>query len=207
MCKLKFFLILCLVIGALVSCSEKEDEPEPASAAEQDYLPTTTGTSWTYGGMSPYTLTVTGNMKVINGKSYHEMEQKTTSASYKSYVLKENGVYTAIGMVPGSGMDELEITNLKEEAPIGISWEQTNTINYVDTKMSCMIMEKGASKTVQGKTFKDVINVKMVTTFTFMGQEVIPAVTTHYYFSKGVGLILTDAGAMGQVPLLTYDIK
>jgi hypothetical protein len=201
--KLTLLMIWCLVVATLVSCSK--DDPAPAPATEQDYMPATANSTWSYGGTSPYTLTVTGATKVVNGKTYYEMETKdeddTTS---KSYLLKDNGVYTGIGIVPNTG--SLEITILKEKAPVGESWEQTSTLNGVDTKMKFVIVEKDVSKTVEGKTYKNVINVKMEMTFTFMGQD-LGGLTGNYYFSKGVGLILTDFGTQGQAPLLTYDIK
>jgi hypothetical protein len=203
--KLKYLLIWCLVLGTFISCGDKEDEGEPASAAQQDYLPTTKGSTWNYGGITPYTLTVTGATKVVNGKTYYEMETKQGSDVRKSYVVKDKGVYTAIGFVPNSG--EIELSILKEETPVGKPWEQTNVINGVETKMACTIVEKDVTKTVEGKTYKNVINVQMVTTFLFKGQDLGTAITTNYYYAKGVGLILSDFGAQGQVPLLTYDVK
>ncbi|MBF9252551.1 hypothetical protein I2I11_04530 [Pontibacter sp. 172403-2] len=202
--KIKFLLIWCLAVGTLMSCG-KEDDPEAAPGAELDYLPTTTGSTWTYGGISPYTLTVTGTTSVINGKTYHEMESKQGTSVNKSYVLKEKGVYTAVGMVPAVG--SLEIAILKEETPVGEPWEQTTSINGIDTKMTLTIVEKNVSKTVEGKTYNNVINVKMETSYIFMGEDLGVGLTTHYYFSKGIGLILSDFGANGQVPLLTYNIK
>ncbi|RDV14521.1 hypothetical protein DXT99_14060 [Pontibacter diazotrophicus] len=204
MYKLKQLLILCLIAGALVSCG-KETDPEPVSTAEQDYLPTTKGSTWEYGGISPYTLTATGETKVINGKTFHVMETTEGTEKRKSYLLKEKGVYTGIGMHPELG--DVEIAILKEETPIGKPWEQTNTINGVETKMTLSIVAKGVSKTVEGKTYQNVINVKMETSYIFMGIEIDSDVTTNYYFAKGVGIILSDFGAMGQVPLLTYDVK
>lgn len=202
--KLKTLLILCLLLGTFVSCS-KETDPKPASTAEQDYLPTSAGSTWTYGGITPYTLTVTGKREVINGRTFHEMETTQGTTKNRSLLLKEKGVYTGIGFQPGMG--NVEIAILKEETPVGKPWEQTNTINGIETKMTFSIVEKGVSKTVEGKTFKNVINVKMETAVVFMGVEIDSGVSANYYFSKGVGLILSDFGARGQVPLLTYDVK
>lgn len=202
---IKLSLIWCLVAGMLISCG-KEEDANPASAAEQDYLPTTTGSTWTYGGISPYTATVTGATKVINGKTYREMETQQGSTVNKSYVLKEKGVYTAVGLVAGTGNLE-EIAILKAETPVGKPWEQTATINGIDTKMTLSIVEKDISKTVEGKTYNNVINVKMVSSYSFMGQDLGFTTTAHYFFAKGVGLILNDLGANGQVPLLTHDVK
>lgn len=205
MYKLKLLFIWCLMLGAFVSCGDKEDDPEPASTAEQDYLPTTKGSHWTYGGVNPYSYTATGAKKVIDGQTFYELETTSGTEKAKSYLLKDKGVYTAVGFIPNSG--DIKIAILKEETPVGKPWEQTNVINGVNTKMTFTIVEKGVSKTVEGKTYQHVINVKMVSTYTFEGMEFELPVVTNYYFSKGVGLILTDIQGYGQIPLLTYEVK
>lgn len=202
--RLRFLMMWCLVLGIMVSCGDKEDDASPKTA-ELDYLPTTQGSTWSYGGSSPYSLTATGKTKVIDGKTYSEMETKQGNETRKSYVLKEKGVYTAIGMDPSLG--DIALTFLKEETPVGKPWFQTNTINGVQTKMTFTIIEKGITKTVQGNTFKDVIHVQMNSTYTFMGMEMDLGIPTDYYWAKGVGLILTDMGQMGNFPLMTYNIK
>ncbi|WP_439882654.1 hypothetical protein ACSX1A_05675 [Pontibacter sp. MBLB2868] len=201
--KLKLMFIWCLMIGIMTSCGNDEDAT-PASA-EQDYVPTTKGSTWSYGGASPYTLTATGNTKVIDGKTYAEMETKQGSETRKSYVLKEKGVYTAIGMDPTMG--NFALMFLKEETPVGKPWFQTSTINGMDATMTFTILEKGATKTVQGNTFKDVIHVEMVSTYTQAEMGIEFNLTSEYYWAKGVGLILSDLEQVGEIPLMTYSIK
>ncbi len=203
--KLSFLMMWCLLLGILVSCGDKDDDASPSKAAELDYQPATKGSTWSYGGSSPYTLTATGNTKVIDGKTFAEFETKQGSEIRKSYLLKEKGVYTAIGMDPTAG--DIAITFLKEETPEGKPWYQTNVINGIDTKLTFTIIAKGMTKTVEGKQYKDVIHVQATTSIIFMGMEVDMGVATDYYWSKGVGLILTDAGQFGNFPLLTYSIK
>jgi hypothetical protein len=203
--KLKLLFFWCLLLGTFVSCGDKDDDPQPASTAEQDYIPTTKGSNWTYGGVRPYSYRVTGGTKVIDGLTYVELETTAGSETAKSYLIKDKGVYTTIGFVPNSG--DIKIAILKEETPVGKPWEQKNVINGVETKMTFTIVEKDVTKTVEGKTYKNVINVKMVTTYTFMGVDFDTAITTNYYFAKGVGLILTDVESYGQIPLLSYTVK
>lgn len=202
MYKLKLYFIWCLLVGALISCDKKEDA---SPQANQDYLPTTAGSTWSYGGTMPYTLTATGNTQDINGKSYFEMETKQGTTVNKSYIGKEKSVYTAIGLLPNLG--NMEIMVLKEETPIGKPWEQTTTINGVDTKLTFTILEKEVTKTVEGKSFNDVIHVRLVTSFTFMGVDLGTSLNSDLYFAKGVGLILSDLDSYGQFPLLSYDVK
>ncbi|PVY39703.1 hypothetical protein C8E01_11092 [Pontibacter virosus] len=198
-------MMWCLMLGILVSCGDKDNDASPKETAELDYQPTTQGSTWSYGGSTPYTVLATGKTKMIDGKSYAEMETKRGSETGKSYLLKEKGVYTAIGMDPSLG--DVALTFLKEETPVGKPWEQSNVINGIQTKMTFTIIGKGISKTVEGKTFKEVIHVQMNATYTIMGTEVELGIPTDYYWAKGVGLILTDMGQLGNFPLLTYSIK
>lgn len=202
--KLRFTIIWCLLLGILVACGDKEEDTAPATA-ELDYLPSTKGSTWTYGGDNPYTLTATGNTKVIEGKKFVEFETKQGDETGKSYFLKEKGVYTAVGMHPTMG--NVAIDFLKVETPEGKPWYQTNTINGIETKMTFTILAKGISKTVEGKTYKDVIHVQMYSTYTIMGEEIELDFPTDYFWAKGVGLILTDAGPLGKASLMTYNIK
>lgn len=70
--KLRFVMMWYLMLGVLVSCGDKDDDASPAAAVELDYQPTTKGSTWTYGGTAPYTITATGNTKVIEGKTFSE---------------------------------------------------------------------------------------------------------------------------------------
>lgn len=202
--KLKLILMWCLLVGTLASCT-KEDDTTPDLEAAEDYFPTTAGSNWTYGGATQYTARVTGNTKDINGKTYREFETQQGSQVNKSYLLKENGTYSAIGFMPNTG--EVEIFILKEENVTGKPWVQTFTMNGVLTTLTMSIEQKGISKTVEGKTFNDVINVKAIYNYSYMGQDLGMEIVAHYYYAKGVGLILTDFGNQGQVKLLSYEIK
>ncbi|PKV76007.1 hypothetical protein [Pontibacter ramchanderi] len=203
--KLRFVMMWCLLLGILVSCGNKDDDASPATEAELDYFPSTKGSTWSYGGTNPYTLTATGNTKVIDGKTYSEFETKDGNELRKSYLLKEKGVYTGVGMDPTIG--NIALMFLKEETPEGKPWYQTNVMNGIDTKMTFTIIAKGMTKTVEGKTYKNVIHVQAKTSITFMGMEIDSGIETNYFWAKGVGLILTDIGEFGNIPLMTYSIK
>lgn len=168
-------------------------------------MPTTTGIKWTYGGIAPYTIIVTENLKVINGKTYHELQFQQGVTAYKSFVVKNKGVYTAIGMI--TGMGNLEIDILKEGLSLGSTWEQTDILNGINVALKFTIAEKDINKTIEGKTYNNVINVKMACNYTYSGIETGIHFTTNYYSAKGVGLILSDLGAKGKIPLQIFDVK
>jgi len=204
--KIYSLFIWCFLAGTLVSCEKEENlHPNQVISTASDYLPTTAGTTWTYGGRSPYTLTVTGNTKVINGKSYHELQNKIGGTTFNAYVINEKGVYTAIGLV--SSMANLEVAILKEALPVGSFWEQAGVVNGINVNLKFTIEEKDATKIIAGKTFDNVINVKMAGIYTYSGIETGISFTNNYYFAKGIGLILTDLGANGKAPLEIYEVK
>lgn len=197
-------------MGTLVSC-DKKDDSAPTPIADKDFLPTSVGSTWTYGGITPHTATITGANKNINGKVYVEAEVKQGASVSKSYVLKENKVYTTMGMVQGMGSMALVV--LKEDAAVGETWEQTTITNGVDTKFTFTVAEKNISKTVGGKNYDNVIhmNVKYSNSFSGedfgLGTELGLTLSVDYYYAKGVGLILTDLGSHGQIPLISYNVE
>jgi hypothetical protein len=221
---LKLILVWCLLLGTFVSCSKKEDneEPQPAPDATNDYFPTTAKSSWEYGGTSPRKVAATGATKVINGKTFQELETTVDGEVQKSYARKENGEYWALGMFKS---ESVEMIFLKENAPVGESWEHKMPFSSIETegfsaedlegfelfegfetKAKFTIAAKDLTKTVEGKTYKNVISVKYDLSVSFMGQA-MPFFTSHYYFAKGVGLILSDLDTYGQSPLVTYEVK
>lgn len=221
--KFRLVLLWCLLVGTIVSCSKKDEEdPQPATSTSNDYFPTTANSSWEYGGDDPYKGSVTGATKVINGKTYFELETARDSDIQKSYLRKENGAYWALGMM---NAETIEMVVLKDNVPVGNSWEYKIPFDEMElegfteedkealeifagleTKIKYTIAEKDITKTVAGKTFNNVIHVKYDASVSFSGQD-MPLATTHYYFAKGVGLILSDLGEFGQYPLLKYAIK
>jgi len=199
-------IIWCFLASTLVSCEKEESLPANlVITTASDYLPTTAGTTWTYGGRTPYTCTVTGNTKVINGKTYHEMQNKIGTTTYPSYVQKNKGVYTAIGLV--SGMGDLEITVFKEDLPVGSTWEQMGIVNGIDVNLKFTFAEKDVTQTIAGKTYDKVVKIRLAGTYTYSGIETGITFTTDYYFAQGVGLILTDLGNNGKAPLQNYQVN
>jgi hypothetical protein len=63
--KLNYLLIWCLWLGTLISCGDKADDAQPTSNTAEDYLPTTKGSTWNYGGNTPYTCIATGKPKSL----------------------------------------------------------------------------------------------------------------------------------------------
>ena len=204
---LKLIFIFCLFMGTFTACNTKEEDAEvkPIAASKTDYLPTTVGSHWTYGGPSPYTLSVTGAKKAINNHIYYELETVHGTTANKIYVAKEKGIYNTIGLL--NGMGDQDIMTLNEATTVGQSWVQTVKVNGFDVNLTLTVEEVGITKTIAGQTYDQVINLKIKSNYMYMGAEMGINYTTNYYFAQGVGLILMDFGRNGQVPLLSYTVN
>jgi len=201
--KIKLTLLWCLLISTFVSCSKNEkDDPTPQAAL--DYLPTTAGSTWNYGGPQPYSVTALSTTKEINGKTFREMETKQGTTITKAYFSKQGGEYTAISFVPGAGTTE--ITMFKENVAVGTSWEHNFVQDGVNTTYKPKLVAIGLTKTVSGKEYKEVAQIEMESTFEMFGFEV-PGPTANYFLAKGVGVIFSEIDGYGEYPLLNYTIK
>ncbi|GAA4309293.1 hypothetical protein [Nibribacter koreensis] len=198
---IKQLLVWCLLVGTLASCG-KDDDPTPL--AELDYAPVTKGSTWSYIGARTYTQTSLGSTKNMNGKTYHEFENKEGSNTTLHYLHKEAGVYTTNGQDPRMG--NVEMTFLKEKEAVGATWEQDLAVNGSTSKYKFTLVGKNLTKTVEGKEYKEVIHIRLDVSILFMGQT-IPASSANYFYAKGVGLILSDFGSMGKISLKSYTIK
>lgn len=204
---LKLLLIYALFMGTFTACNTKEEDADfkPITSSKTDYIPTTVGSHWTYGGTSPYTLSVTGARKAINNETYYELETVHGTTANKIYVAKDKGIYKTIGLV--NGMGDLDIMTLNEATTVGQSWVQTGNVNGFDVNLTLTVEEVGITKTIADHTYEKVINIKIKSNYMYMGADMGINYTTNYYFAQGVGLILMDFGRNGQVPLLNYTVK
>jgi len=204
---LKLLFTYCLFLITFTACNTKEEDVDlqPVISSKTDYLPTTVGSNWTYGGPAPYTLSVTGAQKDINSKIYYELETVRGTTANKMYVAKDKGIYKTIGLV--NGMGDLDIMTLNEATTVGQSWVQTGNVNGFDVNMTLTVEETGITKTIAGHTYDQVINIKIKINYMYMGADMGINNTTNYYFAQGVGLILMDLGRNGQIPLLSYTVK
>ena len=102
-----------------------------------------------------------------------------------------------VGTAGGNTVSVADITFIKANLPVGGKWTDKlanplgQEVNYNST-----IVEKGISRTLNGKTYNDVIHVNTETGVNAPGFGFIATNSTDYYFAKGIGLIealLTDA--------------
>lgn len=207
-----FFLFLagCTL---LMACS-KEISHDGTGFPTCEYAPYTTGSSFSYIDVNltqdtiAYTLTVSGDT-TINGSTYKIV--KDDSVFFCSNC--KDGNYTQIASIltfQGYKADSLQLTYLKENAPLGSSWSDTVTVSNgtLTTKavLQHSITQKGITKTVNGKDYLDVIAVKLDASAIVLDNPVpIGTISTSYY-AKGIGLIEADQ-ADDTIKLVSYILK
>jgi hypothetical protein len=169
------------------------------------YLPMCNGAWYTYndtlGGTASST---TDTLLVIKDTT---IDSKTFAKIY-SPVSKTNIYYNCTNGASrliaynsttfgGSNITVADITILKANLPLGGTWKDQLTnptgqqVTYADS-----IVEKSISRTVNGKTYNDVIHVYVETGIDVPVLGFLVVTITDYYFAKGVGqieAIISDA--------------
>jgi hypothetical protein len=195
--------IICICI--LTACKKKTE------SVTEDYSPLTVGSNWTYliNGVTNK-LTVTNKDTVAAGRTYKVLSNNNGANQYQA---KNGNEYYRLAILQGilpNGFDELY---LKSDQNVGGSWQLNVPIVIsgipVNVTSKYNVTEKGISKTVQGKTYTDVIHIRQdfISSFGNSGGG-------DNYYAKGIGLISStlNISIPGQsnsttVELVSYEIK
>ncbi|MEO5966638.1 MAG: hypothetical protein ABIP68_05150, partial [Ferruginibacter sp.] len=148
--------------------------------------------------------TVTSNYRItrdttIGGKVFQKLYVDATNYAYYNCT---NGVTTSIIYNPTSlngttYLIKVEMINLKANEPVNATWRSTIDYNGQLMHYDYKIISKGNPRTVDGRTYADVIRVGLTNISETPGQGTMVSGTGDYYYARGVGLIevvLTDAG-------------
>lgn len=173
-----------------------------------DYFPTTSGSTFAYayspavGGVTNFTVGVGVGLVPYNGLDYAKFG---TDAQDTFYFAKDGlGTYYALSTVDVDYtllFDSypnffISYPFLKENANVGQSWEsgEYGPVVFQGTQGTAKavfeIVEKGASRTVGGKTYTPVINVKRIIMFKpDSGTSYSALVEANSFYAKNYGLI------------------
>jgi hypothetical protein len=188
------------------------------SIANDSYFPTTTGSSWTY--QSDFTGTtksveshITGVKKTINGDEYYEVKSATPgNENVVQYNYAKDKKYKMIATTEQT-QTTVYFFLLDDNLPVGGEWtaplSASGLVNDIPARSKCKIIEKGITKTVLNKTYKNVIHTHVTMQYNF-GSGFIDFNEYDFYLAKGVGLIQTDAGFQGfksSTYLSAYTVK
>ncbi|NMH29170.1 hypothetical protein [Flavobacterium silvaticum] len=198
--------------------------PGDDTPSEGDYWPAALNNSWTFdNGTGEYDMKIV-SINSIDGYTYYTFNPQTgTSGSGMTgtttvrmrkaggnyYYKYDDVVIAAEGEIPGSTTTGSEVIILKDNIAVGQTWTQsyTQTTTYTNSSLPVIsitnnitgtIVEKGATVTVDGESYSNVIKTKVVNNAVMMG---VPAgtSTSYYYFSKDVGPIKFETEGLGTV--------
>ena len=99
------------------------------------------------------------------------------------------------------------MVSFKDNLKVGDTWQNSYKVNGIDTTLTYVVKEVGASKSVGGKTFADVIFIEADSKMSMNGNAIPMKYVTQYYYAKGVGLILTTTSMGDEHALTDYEVK
>lgn len=192
-------LFVCTILFILLTASNCKKSSSGTSQSG-DYQPLTAGSQWDYtvtgSNAGSYRVTILNRDTTINGKSYRIA---SNSASVNEYYAKFNGEYLRFNKFAELNNQIVELLYLKDNLAKGQTWTEVKTVNAtisglgsvpVTATLVFTIAEKGIQHVVDGVTFKDVIKVTVVPSFTAFGSPVpVNASDLQYFYARNVGLI------------------
>lgn len=224
---LLIFTLLLMTLSA-VNCKKN---PDPTPPIATDYQPLTAGSEWNYTvtGTNAGTFKVTATSKdsVISGRTYKVF---TNSGAANEYYYKSSGDYFRYNSIKELNNQLVEVLYLKDNLAKNQQWTETKTVNInvgpplgtvpVTVQFVFTVSEKGIDHIVDGVTFKDVIKITAVPTFSVLvlgTPTSVPSTSDlQYFYSKNVGLIYSKTilqipsasiNANSETKLGAYTIK
>ena len=192
-------LVIPAILVFVISCGKTKTPPPVTQAAT--YLTISAGSSWTFRQIDSsvttpttvnYTLTSTSRDTAINSKSYHIYNQSNSGLLYLSVVGNNYYEFDSLPAVFGAGV--FENLYLKENAAVGTSWTQNQSVNIsnlpfpIPVTLTYNIAGTGMTMVLNNITYTNVIHV--VTTVT---SSLIPgsglSSNINSYYAKKYGLI------------------
>ena len=213
-------ILILITIAAMFAAGCKKSKNDPSPGSSDSYLPVTSGSTWTYndavnGASETATVKMTGTKATFNGKTYYSMTEVSPSKGTQTgYFYADNHSYSLRGYSAAAGGLTIEIQLGNDEQAVGYSWTTTPTddgnVVGIPAKMINTIKEKGVSKTVNGKSYSDVIHTHISLQYD-LGAGYDEYATYEVYLAKGVGMIETDTNIPGGIQekqtLKSYTIK
>ena len=224
---MKKYLLLLFPLGLLLLDGCVKDIGSLGVVGANDgtsanYQPLTTGSTWTYrtdysaafGFPSIDTTVVTMGSKTltISNLLYHQAysyQPQFKSLIDTGYYGVNNHAYSIMQRLPGSN-DGFELLYLKDNLAVGGTWTASTAASQLgNIQLAGKIVEKGISKTVAGKAYKNVIHTYLQLSTVLYGQNF--SFSYDIYIAQDIGIIrigLNEAGlALIPEDLIAYNIK
>jgi hypothetical protein len=202
----------------LTGCGLKEivgPNVQGGTTNSDSYQPVTKGSTWKYSfqviGQSTAqenTITMTGDVMTKNGNTYYKALQILGTDSAVGYFAHTGSLYISHG--EDDNTEEPYLDDSKAVGGAYILKITDDTAGATPTQYLGTILEKDISKTIGGKTFKNVIHTRLE----FQANTGSGFQTTdknEYYIAKGIGIIEIDAylGSilLAKQTIVSYNIK
>jgi len=189
------FFLVCFT----VSCKKSDPTPTPTPTADK-FMSLTAGSTWdfkvtnnpsTTPVVTNYTLTASSQDSTANSKVYKVFTSPGRPNEY--YNITGNDYYTYRALPASLGGGSIEVLYLKDNLATNGTWSQTTPISVsgftLTLTLNNKIAQKGISKTVNGITYNNVVDVE--TTLSVTGIPFAYTLTSdiHYYYAPKVGQI------------------
>lgn len=203
---------LCAIGALLLSSCEKDEDTSintstnnNSTSTTGDYQPLSVGNVWHYKGGVEYTNSIDKDT-VINGDTYFVIENDQGS---KSYMRKSGTDYYIIDETIYNDFKPHVI--LKEAGNEGDEWgfdiSITNFGYTTINEYTFTIHDVLTSKTVNGKTYNDVLVIDLDIDTYLEGVYYASINDSRYYYAKGVGLILSEIPGAADTELKSYTVN
>jgi hypothetical protein len=210
------FLVALFAILVFISGCQKEITGDFAPKSTDTYQPVTLNSFWKYKDSATAVISTTTSLntiKVIDNKTYYVFRSETAGQpAQESYIRIFNGEYAAFGSLNNFGT--IELVYLYDNKAPGFTWSYiAGIVNGFPSKIAGKIIATGISKTVNGKTYTNVIHTQFNLEYD-LGLGYQQFAIYDYYVAKNIGIIRaeTDINASGSIyktvsELLDYSIK
>lgn len=163
-------------------------------------------------GQDPDTTTevMLGTTLTDQGRLYYIASSKIASESETTTTNFYNSGDTYSAREVDADGDFTEIVYLKANLAVGQEWDAAEFKPSPDAQATGKIVEKGITRTVKGKIFKDVIHTKIIIKLSNGSGGFDTFADTDYYIAKGVGVIEGRAVVLGitvTTQLYEFSIK
>lgn len=211
----KIVMALLFASLSLVSCSS-DDSGESYGESTGNYWPMAVNNTWTFDNNgSSSDIRIIGNT-VFGGTTYYEISDPSESAlGVQNWVAKKGATYlqkVAETSIVQDGvtinMEGYEVPLFKDDLEANASWSGTVSpkVTYIvngqsasvnaKIKYTGTIVEKGASVTLNGETYADVIKTRTRIEINIANQ--LTVANLEYWLAKEVGPIREYQSANGQ---------
>lgn len=204
-------MTLFVSTALFTSCSsDSGNDDQNPEASQGDYWPSAVGNQWVLNQSGAETTMKIISSEKVNGETYFKFDKlfitssSPVAGSASAYIKKVQGDYyiklDEISINAGGLTGKIsgyEFIFFKDYLDVNKTWTgnyaQETTYTGIasfkmNTKYTGTIIEKGATATIKGVSYKDVIKFKLKLESSVEGQ-VAAATEAEYWVAKGVGII------------------